>query len=246
MVECRLTGRGCILVTAIHRALFLLLMTVCFSGCLPARKPAGVSYDSGTVVSTLSSNVSLSYSSSERSISGSGLLMYRRPDQMRVVILSPFGSVLQEIYVSGELVTIIDSGNGIAFSGIHADLPVKGDFSGWRHIHWLIDIDPPDPSRRTVSVRRVNRFGEAEQAKYENGLLTSKKTAAGGIVRYDGYADVQGVPFPLKITYTTAAGETFTLLLEEPEINIPFADSAFTPDTSKLRVYPLSALRGQP
>ena len=241
----RVAEKGNIFVKATRTAL-VLLMTALLSGCLPARKPAGVNYVSDTVVSTLSSDVSLSYTSSERSISGSGLLMYRKPDQMRVVILSPFGSVLQEIYVSGELVTIIDAGNGIAFSGIHADLPVKGDFSGWRHIHWLIDIDPPDPSRRTVSDRRVNRFGEAEQAEYENGLLTSKKTAAGGVVRYGGYTDVQGVPFPLKITYITAAGETFTLLLEDPEINVPFADSAFTPDLSKLRVYPLSALRGEP
>lgn len=224
-------------------SLFLLSMTFSLSGCLPARIPAGVNYTSGTVVTTLSSNVSLSYITPDRSISGSGFLIYRKPDQMRVVILSPFGSVLQEIYVSGKLVTIIDSGNGVAFSGIHTDLPVKGDFSGWRYIHWLIDIDPPDPSRRSDAVQRTNRFGEAEQAEYENGLLVSKKSAAGGFVRYGGYTDVQGVPFPLEITYTTAALEKFTIILEEPEINMSFSDSAFTPDLSKLRVYPLSALK---
>jgi hypothetical protein len=68
----------------------------------------------------------------------------------------------------------------------------------------------------------------------------------GGIVRYGGYADVQGAPFPMNITYITAVGETFAIMLEDPEINVPFADNAFKPDLSKIRVYPLSALKGQP
>lgn len=223
--------------------LLLLLMTVSLSGCLSGRIPAGVNYAAGTVVTSLSSNVSLSYRSTDRSVSGSGFFMYRKPNQMRVVILSPFGSVLQEVYVSGERVTIIDSGNGIAFSGVHTDLPVKGNFSGWRYIHWLIDIDSPDSSRRTAAVQRINRFGEIEQAEYEDGLLVSKKTAEGGYVRYGGYTDIQGVPFPLNIRYESAVGETFTITLEEPEINVAFAENAFIPDLGKLTVYPLSALK---
>lgn len=224
-------------------ALLLLSMTVFLSGCLTVRTPAEMNYVSGTVVKTLSSNISLSYASPERSISGSGYLMYRKPDQMRVVILSPFGAVVQEVYVAGELVTIVDAGNGIAFNGIYADLPVKGDFSGWRYIHWLIDIDPPDSSRRSAVVERTNRFGDREKACFENGLLTSKTTAAGGLVSYSRYSEVQGAPFPLKITYDTVGKETFTILLEDPEINVPFAEGAFTPDLSKLLVYPLSALK---
>lgn len=235
--------KGIMFVKTTRTALLLLLMTALISGCLPARIPSGVDYVDGTVVTTLSSNASLSYASPDRSISGSGFLMYRKPEQMRVVILSPFGSVLQEIYVSGELITIIDSGNGIAFSGSRADLPVKGDFSGWRYIHWLIEFDPPDPSRRTVTVQRINRFGQQEKADLENGLLVSKRTPEAGVVKYSGYSNVQGAPFPSTISYETAAGETFTITLEEPEINVSFTDNAFTPDLSKLRVYPLSVLK---
>ncbi len=242
MVYC-VSQQVCIFVKIGRLVLLLSAMAAFLSGCLPARIPAGVNYASGMVVTALSSNVSLSYASSDRSISGSGLLMFRKPDQLRVVILSPFGSVLQEICLSGEQVTIIDSGNGTAFTGIQADLPVKGDFSGWRYIHWLIDIDPPDASRGSAAVQRINRFGETETADFENGLLVLKRTTAGGSVRYDGYTDVQGVPFPMKITYITAAGESFTITLEEPEINVPLADSTFTPDLGKLRVYPLSALK---
>ena len=136
-----------------------------------------------------------------------------------MVILSPFGSVLQEVYVSGELVTIIDAGNGIAFQGTYMDLPDKGDLSGWRYIHWLIDVDPPEITRGNAVIERINRYGEPEKAVFENGLLISKTTPSGGPVRYDRYAVFNGVAFPLLISYETAAKEKFTILLEDPEIN---------------------------
>jgi outer membrane lipoprotein-sorting protein len=200
-------------------------------------------YSDGSVVESLSSNVSLSYASSERSISGSGVLMFRKPDQLRVVILSPFGSVLQEIQVHGKQVTIIDSGNGIAFKGSYLDLPEKGDFSGWRYIHWLLDIDPPDSSRGTTVIERVNRFGRQEKAVFENGLLISKTSAAAGYIRYSKYASIQGVPLPLEITYETEAQEKFIISLDDPEINQPFAEGTFIPNLIKLRVFPLSNLK---
>jgi outer membrane lipoprotein-sorting protein len=225
-------------------AFFLIfLYVIILSGCQLLRPPAPISYNSGANFTSLSSNASLSYTSVERSISGSGFLMYKKPDQMRMVVLSPFGSVLQEVFVSGEMVTIIDSGNGIAFSGTINDLPQKGDFSAWRHIHWLIDIDPPDSSRTTAVIERVNRFGTPERASFENGLLVSKTTASGGLIRYGRYTATHGVPFPQELTYETTAKETFSIRLEDTEIDIPFAVDAFVPKLDKLRIYPLSSLR---
>ena len=223
--------------------ILLLSLSVLLSGCLTARQTAEVNYVNGTVVDTLSSNVSLQYASSDRHISGSGYIMYRQPDQIRVVILSPFGSVLQDVYVSGDRVTVIDPGNGVAFSGSYAELPIKGDFSGWRHIHWLIDFDQPERSRVSATIERVNRFGQSETAVIENGLFTSKTTAEGGTVRYARYTAVQGAALPLEIVYETAAKEVFTITLDEPEINVPFAVTAFTPNVGKHPVYPLSRLR---
>lgn len=240
---CSMLQNGSMFVKTVRSLLFLLSIPVILSGCLSLRSPAEITYADGAAVTSLSSNVSLSYTAPGRSISGSGFLMYRKPDQMRAVILSPFGSVLQEIYVSAELITIIDAGSGIAFSGTYMDLPDKGDFSGWRHIHWLVDIDPPDSSRGNSVIERINRFGQPEQASFENGLLISKTTASGGYVRYARYTAVHGVAFPLEITYETAAKEKFTILLEDPEINVPFADGVFTPKLNKLRVYPLSNLK---
>lgn len=224
-------------------AISLVSMSIILTGCMAARLPVDMKYVEGAVVDSLSSNVSLAYKNRDRSISGSGFLMYRKPDQMRATILSPFGSVLQEIYKSGDLITIIDTGNGIAFSGTDSDLPDKGDFSGWRYINWLIDIDSFSPSQSNAVIERINRFGQTEKAAFENGLLISKTTVEGGQVRYDRYTAVKGVPLPLEISYETVAKEKFTIILDDPEINISFKDDVFIPNLSKLRVYPLSRLK---
>jgi outer membrane lipoprotein-sorting protein len=239
----RVVQKGFMFIPTARTVLFLLSMTLFISACLPARIPVGVNDTNGTVVSTLSSNISLSYATPEKNFSGSGFLMFKKPDQMRVVILSPFGSVLQEVYISGDLVTIVDTGNGIAFRGTYNDLPDKGEFSSWRYIHWLFDIDPPDPLRSNTDIKRINRFGQREKAVFENGLLISKTTASGGHVGYATYTAVQGVALPLEIKFETAAKEKITILLEDPEINAPIADGAFAPNLNKLRVYPLSSLK---
>lgn len=239
----RVLIRFCVFARTILPVLVPAVLPLLFSGCMAHQQAFPLTYTSGAVVESLSGNSSLSYSSPDRSISGSGYLMYRKPDQVRMVVLSPFGSVLQEIYVSGEMVTIIDSGNGIAFSGNYRELSDKGDLSAWRHIRWLIDIDPPESSRGSVVIERMNRFGESEKATFENGLLVSKSTVTGGRVRYDSYTAVQGVAFPLKITFDTVAKEKFAMVLDDPEINSVFAEGAFTPDLNKYRVYPLSSLQ---
>lgn len=230
-------------VRLLRTTLTYLLLAVVLSGCAAVHRPAQITYEDGAVAASLSSAVSLSYTNHDRSISGRGFLMYRKPDRMRVIILAPFGSVLQEIYVSGEHVTIVDAGNGIAFDGTRNELPAEGDFSGWRNIHWLIDIDAPDHARGSTTIERTNRLGQMETAIFENGLLISKKTAAGGYASYEKYSAIQGVPFPHEITCATTTGEKITIQFEDPDVNVSFAADAFTPQLGKLRVYPLSSLR---
>lgn len=223
--------------------LFMLSINIFLSACVVVRPPAELTYVKGAKVDSLSSNASLSYTSNERTVSGSGVIMFQKPGDMRAVILSPFGSVLQEVYLKGDLVTIVDSGNAVAFSGKHSDLPEKGDLSGWRHIHWLIDIDSPDPVYGNSTVSRTNNFGQLEKAVFENGMLMEKSTAEAGKVTYGNYTSANGVAFPLEIKYETAAGEKFTIQLEEPEINLQMPTASFVPVLDKLRVYPLSSLR---
>jgi hypothetical protein len=230
-------------VAQIMRVLILIAIPLFLNGCLTVRPLSDIKYSGGTSINSLSSNASLAYKSPERSISGSGILVYQKPDQIHMVVLSPFGSVLQEIFVSGELISIIDSGNGNAFSGNYNDLPMKGDLSAWRHIHWLIDIDTQDLKRRSAVIKRINRFGENEEAVFENGLLVSKSTKEGGEVRYGKYGAVHGVAVPFEIVYETVAKEQFIIQLDEPQINEPLTGGTFTPNLSKYTLYPLSILK---
>ena len=231
------------LLKSLQSGFCLLSLISVLSGCMSVRPMTELQYTEGSVVASLSSNVTLSSVISGQSISGSGVLMFRKPDQIRAVILSPFGSVLQEVYVQGEDVSIIDTSNGTAFHGSYKDLPEKSTISGWRSIYWLIDIDPPEFSRRTTVIERTNRSGHQEKAAFENGLLISKTTADGDSVWYNRYTAVKGVAFPLEIIYKTVANEKFTIQFEEPEINIPLADGVFSVNLSNYRVYPLSVLK---
>ncbi|OGU14302.1 MAG: hypothetical protein A2076_08545 [Geobacteraceae bacterium GWC2_53_11] len=222
---------------------FYLLPVLFLSGCFGVIQKSDLIYTGGVAVESFSSNAMFSYASSDRSFSGRGILLFRKPDQIRAVILSPFGSVLQEVYIRGEQITIIDPANGKAFSGNYMELPEKGNLSGWRYIHWLLDIDTPDSLRGSEIIDRTNKFGDNEKAVFENGLLMSKKSPVGGHVSYGMYSTVQKTVFPLEITYETVKDEKFIIQLEDLEINLTLAENSFTPDLVKLRVYPLSSLK---
>lgn len=224
-------------------AVFLLVSAMVLGGCATTAKPEKLVYTAGAMVETLTGNAALSFAAEGRSISGSGILMYRRPDQMRVTILTPFGSVYQEVYVSGDVVTIVNPGGGIAFRGVWQDLPTNGDLSGWRHIRWVVDIDPSDPARGDVVVQRTNRFGEAESATFAQGLLRAKSLATGNKATYDKYTVVNGIALPLEIAYATPTGEHFKIILDEPDVNGLLAADTFTPILDNLKLYPLSSLR---
>jgi outer membrane lipoprotein-sorting protein len=224
-------------------AVFLLVSAMILDGCATMTKHEKLVYTVGAMVETLTGNAALSFAAEGRSISGSGVLMYRRPDQMRVTILTPFGSVYQEVYVSGDSVTIVNPGGGIAFKGVWQDLPMSGDLSGWRQIRWVIDIDPPDPAHGDGVVQRTNRFGEAESATFAQGLLMEKALATGNKATYDKYTVVNGVALPLEIAYATPTGEHFKIILEEPEVNGLLAPDTFIPRLENLKLHPLSSLR---
>jgi outer membrane lipoprotein-sorting protein len=225
------------------RLIFAAAIYFIIGGCLMARPPGEMKFTSNASIDSLSSNASVKFKSTARSISGGGYIMFKKPDQIRLVIQSPFGSVLQEIFVSGDQVTIVDTGNGIAFIGAKRDLPETGDFSSWRFIQWIIDIYPPDLSRGNAIIDGINMFGQQEKATFEKGLLISKCTDEGGIVRYGKYSTVQGVALPFEIRYETAAKELFTIELEDPDVNIPIAEDSFRPNLSKYHQYPLSSLK---
>jgi outer membrane lipoprotein-sorting protein len=213
-------------------------------GCATAPR-ASFSHQPGVVVNTLSASASLSISKGEQGMGSSGYLLYQRPDRMRLVILSPFGTTLMEVIVNGDRITIIDNSNGAAFSGALDDLPRAGQGETWRQARWVLDMDPPGVFAGDGSQERVNGSGERERVTFENGLVISKSLANGDMVRYRDYETVNGVPLATEIIMDNHDGGRFRIKLSEPEVNADLAPDAFVPRLDGLQLYPLALLQGR-
>ena len=238
----RITMKRKNILSPLCRCLVLLAALFLLSSC--AGRLANLAYTDGAVAETLSAAVSLSFSSGERGMGGSGYLVYRRPDLMRLIVLSPFGTTLMELYVNGERITIVHPGKGSAFAGLLADLPERGESGGWRQVRWVMDVDPPGSSLRDGTLERVNGQGVRERVTFENGLVTAKALPNGDEARYGDFAVIGGVPLATEIIMENAAGDRFRLKLNEPEVNGPLEADLFTPRLDGLTVYPLAALQG--
>ena len=172
-----------------------------------------------------------------------GYLLYQRPDRMRMVILSPFGTTMMEAIVTGSRITIISNSKGEAFSGTLEELPLTGQGETWRNARWVMDTDPPGSFAGDGSLERVNSMGDKEQVTFENGLVVSKSLANGDMVRYRDYLLVNGVPLATEIIMNSHDGGRFRIKVTEPEVNAELAADAFIPHLEGLTLYPLSALQ---
>jgi hypothetical protein len=103
-----------------------------------------IAYRPGAVVETLSSAVSLSINATDRSMGGNGYMVFRRPDQLHLVILSPFGTTLMEAFALGERIVLVYPSQSTAYSGHFDELPDKGGLQGWKMMRWVMDADPAD------------------------------------------------------------------------------------------------------
>ena len=211
-------------------------------GCAGTLKPSLV-YQPGAIVETLSATASLSISKGEQGMAGNGYLLYQRPDRMRMVILSPFGTTMMEAIVTGSRITIISNSKGEAFSGTLEELPLTGQGETWRNARWVMDTDPPGSFVGDGSLERVNSMGARELVAFENGLVVSKSLANGDMVRYRDYQLVNGVPLATEIIMDSRDGGRFRIKVTEPEVNAELAADAFTAHLDGLTVYPLSALQ---
>jgi hypothetical protein len=176
-------------------------------------------------------------------MAGNGYLLYQRPDRMRMVILSPFGTTMMEAVVAGKRITIISNTKGEAFSGNLEELPRKGQGEIWRNARWVMETDPPGSFVGDGSMERVNSMGDKERVTFENGLVVSKSLANGDMVRYRDYLLVNGVPLAAEIIMNSHDGGRFRIKVTEPEVNAELAADAFIPHLEGMTVYPLSALQ---
>jgi hypothetical protein len=204
-----------------------------------------LSYAPGVRVETLSAAVSLSVSRGEQGMGTGGYLLYRRPDRMRLVILSPFGTTMMEVFVAGDRITIVDLTKSTAFSGLISELPDTGEGDTWRQARWVMEVDTPGSGPLDGTLERVNSSGIRETVTYENGLIVLRRLANGDEARYSGYGMVNGVPLATEIIMHSASGGRFRIKVSDPEVNGELAAEAFTPLLDGLTLYPLAALQKQ-
>lgn len=223
----------------VFTSVFLLLSFGCAT-----TSPVKLEYASGAIVKTLASSVSLSIHASDSSMGGSGYMVYRRPDQLHLVVLSPFGTTMMEAFVIGERITLVYPSQMTAYSGRFDELPDKGGLQGWGMMRWVMDADSVDNKEFSGTVERVAKQGFVEKVTFENGLVTAKTSPAGNQVYYGKYSLFNGVPLASEVEMRNKLDDRIRLKLEEPEVNTPLDDAAFKPRLDGFTVLPLSAIQG--
>ena len=221
-------------------ALFLFAI---LTSCALTPKPP-LAYTTGAIVNSLSANISMSLQTSERSISGNGFMIYRRPDKVHMILLSPFGTTLFEVFALGDRITLVYPSQGVAYSGKFNELPQKGGLQGWKLMRWVMDADPLAASKANSTFERLNNQGGMEKIIGNNGLIISKSNSAGEQVYYEDYSVINGVPLAAVIDIRNKQDDRIRLKFQDPEVNTPLDDAALTPRLDGLTLLPLSAIEG--
>ena len=199
----------------------------------------------GRVVETLSSSVTLSLRSGEKNISGRGFMVYRRPDQMRLIMLSPFGTTVMEAQLAGERLTLTYPADGVAYQGQIKDLPPATGQRGFAMLRWVLDSEPPTGAPASGVVEQQTSQGGQEQITIKNGIVLEKSLKSGEQVRYRNHTVLAGVRLPLELQLESAEGDRIRLVLEEPEVNTELEEQLFTVPLQGLRLFPLSLLKAR-
>lgn len=227
----------------LFRYFLYLLPLLLFTACATIPTPS-LEYDQDAKVETLSSAVSLSVRTPDFAISGSGYMVYRRPDQIHLVVLSPFGTTLMEVFALGEKITLVYPSRSFAYVGTFNELPEVGGLQGWRMMRWVMDADPAADKQFNGVVERVSKLGLTESVTFEKGLVVSKTMPRGDRVLYGKYAAINGVPVAAQIDMRNERDDRILIKLDEPEINTTLDDAVFVPRLDGMKVLPLSSLKG--
>lgn len=189
-------------------------------------------------IETLSSSVTLSITAGEKGISGRGYLIMRAPDQFRLMVLSPFGTTVAEMFLDGERLLYIASTQNLAYQGLLSELPNAPALQGWRLLRWTTErVLPEVPGQ--ASLLRQRRNGEWESVDFDTQGLVRQKRSDGDRVRYEGYQSVDGVPVPTALEIIDRNGISVRIVLDEPEVNTPLDEKVFVPALDGVKVLPL-------
>ena len=224
------------------QCLLLVVVFALLAACATVPKPL-VGIVPGRQLETLQAGVSLSVHTPGGSTGGRGVLVYRSPDRFHLVILSPFGLTLMEIFVNGAQVTWLVPGKSLAYRGTFDDLPAREGMRAWGLMRWVVEpTPPPGPAEMREYARKD---GSWERIYYDRqGIVQRKLTEDGDQVVYKDYEVIDGIPFPDQMELSDSAGDQVRLIFEDPELNQPVEESALTPDLSGFKVLPFSAFQG--
>ncbi len=228
---------------------FFMIITVAalLSACATGRElsKSCSALTSKAAVKTLSSTVTVSLRTADRHISGRGVMLYRRPDHLRLIILSPFGTTVMDTLVAGENITIVYPATGVAYQGRIKDLPAKAGQRGFAMLRWVLDSEPQSGSPADGVIGRTSVNGSLERITLRDGLVVEKSLKSGELVSYRKYENLSNICLPMELQMETADGDRVKLNLEDPEANTELELTAFTIRLQGLRLFPLSELKAQ-
>lgn len=221
----------------------LVLMVALLSGCATVPPPLPP-HRLDVALETLSSPVTLSVHSDKGGLSGSGHLLYRRPDSFRLVLLTPFGTTAFDLCAVGDRITFLLPAKGVAFSGMVDELPRKAGFDGWRLLKWVLAGDPLARQGGAATMERLEpELGPVTVVYGADGLLAEKRTDAGDRISYSEFGVVAQMALPFRLEIVDRQGGRASLELEEPELNSVLEEGAFSPPLEGMTVLPLAALK---
>ncbi|KAF0219588.1 MAG: hypothetical protein FD174_1843 [Geobacteraceae bacterium] len=227
----------------IVKTCILISVIILAAGCATVPKPELLPTP-GKEVETLQSPIVISVKTPERSMGGRGYLIFKHPDRFHLVILSPFGLTLFEVFSDGERITCAVPSKNTAYSGLVSELPDRGGMKSWGMMQWAV-ARPKVLGPVTGSRESVTPDGRKELVYFdEQGLLQRKVTEDGDQVVYLDYQSINGVAFPGTIELSNWRGDTVKITFDEPEINEPVEDSALAPDLDGMTVLPFTAFQG--
>ncbi|MCL2761408.1 MAG: outer membrane lipoprotein LolB [Desulfuromonadales bacterium] len=213
-----------------------------FSGCATA--PI-VPIDPTANINNLSCDISLSIknTNTNKGISGRGYLIMSLPDKFRMIILSPFGTTVAEMFMTGDKILYIASTENKAYKGSIYDVESIPALQGWRLLRWTTErVYPETPGQTELTRKRSD--GVTETIIFDSQGLILKKSANGEEVVYEGYQSVGGVPVPKAITIKDRYGVKTRIVIEDPEVNKELDPAAFSPNLEGITVMPLRDIPG--
>lgn len=222
---------------------YLALLTLVMAGCATTTPPDLSQLITESRLETLSSSINLSFRNSKRSLSGRGYMVFRQPDQMRLIVLSPFGTTMVEAGMTGDQLALAYPTNGEIYLGPLQDLPKGTGQQGFTMLQWVLDMKPPYNAPLNGVLERPGRNGTREEISVDNGLVTQKSLSSGEQVRYRNYTILNGVALPQELIMESAEGDRIKITLVEPEVNLELEPQAFNVSMRGLRVLPLKVLR---